>query len=64
MIIQNTGDASVASSIIMESLISRQNQTASRLDNIDGILSQILGAIKMGKVSNLSSDDNSNETRL
>ena len=39
-------ESSLTSVMTMESLAQRQNQKASRLDNIDAILSQILGRLK------------------
>ena len=44
-------ESSITSSMTMESLAQRQHQTASRLDNIDAMLSQILGTLKSGQVS-------------
>ena len=44
-------ESSVASSITMESLAQRQQQTSSRPDSMDAILSQIIGTLNSGQVS-------------
>ena len=54
-------EALVASSITIESLAQCQQQTASRLDNMDAMLNQILGAITSGQVSS-HPDKSSTET--
>ena len=53
--------ASVASSITMESLAQLQQQSSSRMDNMDSMLNQILGALKSGQVSS-HPEDSSTET--
>ena len=55
-------DSSVASSVTMESLLSRQRKTDSRIDKMDTTMNQILMLLQSGKVSS-PNDKESAETR-
>ena len=57
-------DRSMASLITWESMVQKQNKISNRLDNIDAILSQILGAIRSGSASNRTQEDENTETGL
>ena len=58
----NRDEASVASLVTMELLLSRQSRTNTRIDKIDLIMNQILYLLQSRKVSNPNDKDSSSET--
>ena len=55
-------EASVASSVTMESLLSRQSRTDARIDKMDSTMNQILHLLQSGKVSSPNDNDSTTET--